>query len=86
MWSRKDLIGIKELSKNEIIEILDLASSMKKQMFEGFEHHLNGNMTTLFFENSTRTKHSFQMAGQNVGNKVTDLMVQTSSEIGRAHV
>jgi aspartate carbamoyltransferase catalytic subunit len=82
MWNYKDFIGIKNLTNEEIKHILDLSFEMKQQMINdkaGEIKQTRGNMTTLFFENSTRTKHSFYMAGQNIGLRVTDLAIGTSS-------
>ncbi|MFP4697462.1 MAG: aspartate carbamoyltransferase catalytic subunit [Eubacteriales bacterium] len=82
MWKQKNLLGIKELSKEELLDILELGLEMKKHIFRQSNQKESlpyGNMTTLFFENSTRTKHSFTVAGQNVGLLVSDLGLSTSS-------
>ncbi|TCK92384.1 aspartate carbamoyltransferase [Natranaerovirga hydrolytica] len=81
MLKNKDLLGIKELSKEELLEIFNLAKDMKKKLLNHKEEEkiIKGNMTTLFYENSTRTKHSFSVAGQNVGLLVSDLGLSTSS-------
>ncbi|TCT14344.1 aspartate carbamoyltransferase [Natranaerovirga pectinivora] len=81
MWKHKDLLGIKELTKDELLELMTLAQDMKKRLLNRQiqEHLFYGNMTTLFYENSTRTKHSFTVAGQNVGLMVSDLGLSTSS-------
>jgi aspartate carbamoyltransferase catalytic subunit len=82
MWTSKDLLGIKELTKEDLIDILELAKTMKQQLLRQTSNKelvSCGNMTTLFYENSTRTKHSFDVAGQNVGLLVSDLGLSTSS-------
>jgi aspartate carbamoyltransferase catalytic subunit len=55
---RKDLLGLKDLSAVEIVEILDCATEMKKLFAQEIRKsaQLAGkNVTTLFYENSTRT-------------------------------
>lgn len=78
----KELLGIKNLSKDEIIEILDLAGEMKSRYIFGQEkcRDLEGKtVTTLFYENSTRTKTSFELAATLTGARVNSLDVGTSS-------
>ncbi len=82
MWSKKDLLGIRDLSKEEIQIILELAKEKKAQMQKPLRRKhecVLYNMITLFYENSTRTKMSFTLAGKYLGMQVSDLGVQTSS-------
>lgn len=82
MLSGKDLLGLKDLSKEEILEILTLAKEMKPIIDhkEVSKSPLkNKNIVTLFYENSTRTKMSFSLAGKYLGATVSDLGVSTSS-------
>lgn len=82
MWNKKDLLGLRDLSASEIMEILKLAEEMKpiideKQLNKG---SLKGkSIVSLFYENSTRTKLSFALAGKYLGATVTDLGISTSS-------
>jgi len=76
------LLGIRYLSPFEILSIIHTAEKMKlkidnKKLRENILE--NYNIVTLFYENSTRTKMSFSMAGKYLGAKVTDLGVATSS-------
>lgn len=62
---RKDLLGLKDVSRDEILRILQTASQMKKILQSGNKKtpHLQGkSVVTLFYENSTRTKVSFDLA------------------------
>lgn len=82
MLKSKDLLGLKDLSKEEIIEILELAKEMKpiidcKSLSK--KELSDNSIVTLFYENSTRTKMSFALAGKYLGATVTDLGVSTSS-------
>ena len=60
----KDLLGMKQLDKEEIMEILDTAKTMKLVISSGNKKtsHLQGkSVVTLFYENSTRTRLSFEL-------------------------
>ncbi len=82
MYNRKDLLGLRDLSREEIMTILDLAAEMKVKIDnpELRSHELRkSSIVTLFYENSTRTKMSFMLAGDYLGAMVKDLGVATSS-------
>lgn len=82
MLNRKDLLGIRDLSKEEIMMILERAEGMKAivQGNAPKRNDLNGEtMMTLFYENSTRTRMAFTTAGKYMGANVLDLGVATSS-------
>jgi len=76
-WKRKDLLGLEELSREEMEEILSLARSYKEKA-PGDE--LRGlRVANLFFEASTRTANSFKIAAWNLGAEVLDFSPETSS-------
>jgi len=78
----KDLLGLQDCTKEEITEILDAAKSMKEYLKQGVKKmpQLQGkSVVTLFYENSTRTKMSFDLAGKYLGASVSALGVSTSS-------
>lgn len=82
MLKCKDLVGIRDLEVSEIMSILELTHEMKAKIQDKSlrEAHLKDqSMITLFYENSTRTRVSFTMAGMYQGMHVTDLGVATSS-------
>lgn len=82
MFERKDLLGIKDLSSDEILYILKIAKELKAKVRNKSlrDNSLqNFSLTTLFYENSTRTKMSFLLAGEYLGAKVSDLNLSTSS-------
>ncbi|MBS3733861.1 MAG: aspartate carbamoyltransferase catalytic subunit [Phycisphaerae bacterium] len=65
LWTRKDLVGIDELSSEEIVHILDTAESFKEVSTRSIKKvpALRGKVVALmFFENSTRTRMSFELA------------------------
>lgn len=64
-WSRKDLLGIAELSADEIVTILDTAESFREVAERPIKKvpTLRGKtVVNLFFESSTRTRSSFEIA------------------------
>jgi aspartate carbamoyltransferase catalytic subunit len=64
-WSRKDLLGMAELTQAEILEILDTARTMKEISTREIKKVpvLRGKtVVNLFFEASTRTRVSFEIA------------------------
>lgn len=63
----KDLLGLRDISTEEILEILDTAETMKKIVTGPTKKtpHLQGkSIVTLFYENSTRTRLSFELASK----------------------
>ena len=78
---RKDILGIKDLSKSEITEILQTANGFRS-VIDGKERrtHLSGkNVATLFYENSTRTRNSCDIAAKTLGASTTGITASTSS-------
>ncbi|MCX7916793.1 MAG: aspartate carbamoyltransferase catalytic subunit [bacterium] len=81
-WTRKDLIGLEELKKEEIETILDLASSFKDISSRSVKKvpALRGRtVVNLFFEPSTRTRTSFELAAKRLSADVLSFDVSTSS-------
>jgi len=65
IWTRKDLVGLDELSADEIVHILDTAESFKEVSTRSIKKvpALRGKVVALmFFEDSTRTRMSFELA------------------------
>ena len=72
----RGLLSIKDLSTTKIMELIKYAEKLKK----GFRiSYPDKKIATLFFENSTRTHYSFQVALMNLGIKVVDFNTDTSS-------
>lgn len=76
------LLGVEELSSKDITAILDLSESYislnrkkdkKKTILKGLT------LINLFFENSTRTRTSFELAGKRLGADVINMQVSSSS-------
>ncbi len=80
----KDLLGIKELTKDEITLILDTASGFKDVLKRDIKKvpALRGKTAVnLFFEPSTRTKTSFELAEKRLSLDVLNLAATTSSVV-----
>jgi aspartate carbamoyltransferase catalytic subunit len=81
-WKRKHLLGLEDLSAEEIITILDTAEVFHRLMLEGRRRIalLEGKTcVNLFFENSTRTRTSFALAARRLGADMVDFSAATSS-------
>ena len=76
------LIGVEPLSPQEITAVLDLAESYVAQGRKAYKRQplLKGRtQINLFFEASTRTQASFEIAGQRLGADVLNMAVASSS-------
>ena len=65
VWNRKDLVGLDELSPQEIVHILDTAETFREVSTRSIKKvpALRGKVVgLLFFEDSTRTRMSFELA------------------------
>lgn len=81
-WTRSHLLGLEDLSPEEIFSILDTARALKEVSTRSIKKvpALRGKvMVNLFFEDSTRTKTSFSLAAQRLSADVLDFSVSTSS-------
>jgi len=82
VWTRLHLLGIEGLSAAEITAVLDLADGYVEQNRRADKRskELSGRtMMNLFFEDSTRTRTSFELAGKRLGADVLNMAVASSS-------
>lgn len=78
----RHLLGISQLNQHEIVNLLDRADAMVPISRQPRKVHptLTGKtQINLFFESSTRTQSSFEIAGKRLGAQVTNMSVKTSS-------
>jgi len=64
---KRDILGLRDMPVHEIEEILETAQSMKKLLGSGVKRtpHLQGRtVVSLFYEASTRTRLSFELAAK----------------------
>ena len=81
-FNRKDLLGIRELSVEEINTILDTAESFKEVSARAIKKvpALRGKtVINLFFEASTRTRTSFEIAAKRLSADSVNISASTSS-------
>ncbi len=81
-WTRRHLLGLEDLSAEEINLILDTADTFKSasEQAGGRLNTLQGKTcANLFFENSTRTRTSFALAARRLGAEVVEFSSATSS-------
>ncbi|HKF63771.1 MAG TPA: aspartate carbamoyltransferase catalytic subunit, partial [Dongiaceae bacterium] len=81
-FRHRHLLGIQGLSEEEIVALLDLSETYvafnrsaekKRELLAG------RTLINLFFENSTRTRTSFELAGKRLGGDVINMQAATSS-------
>ena len=76
--NHRHLLGIEGLSAEEIVGLLDLAEEFVdlNRQIEKKRTSLRGRtQINLFFENSTRTQSSFELAGKRLGADVMNMSV-----------
>ena len=80
--AHRHLLGIEQLGPRDIATILDLADSYVDLNRQASKHSdvLAGlTQINMFFENSTRTQASFEIAGKRLGADVMNMAMQASS-------
>ncbi len=81
-FRHRHLLGISQLNQYEIVDLLDRAEAMipiSRQPRKILPTLTGKTQINLFFENSTRTQSSFEIAGKRLGAQVTNMSVRTSS-------
>src|SRR5215212_1041303 len=81
-WTRKHLLGLDELSADEIRLVLDTADSFKEVSTRSVKKvpALRGKVVVnAFWEDSTRTRTSFELAAQRLSADVVDFSERGSS-------
>jgi len=82
VWRRKHLLGLEDLSAEEITCLLDTAEGLKEVSTRSVKKvpALRGKVVVnLFFEDSTRTRVSFTLASQRLSADVLDFSSKSSS-------
>jgi len=82
IWTKKDLLGLEYLSKEEIELILSTADSFKEVSTRDIKKvpALRGKtVVNLFYEPSTRTRVSFEVAAKRLSADVINIATETSS-------
>ncbi|WP_206812943.1 aspartate carbamoyltransferase catalytic subunit [Paradesulfitobacterium ferrireducens] len=81
-WKRKDILDLESLTQEEILHILHTAKPMKEILLRPIKKlpTLRGkSMMNLFYENSTRTRTSFETAAKVLSADTSSIAVAQSS-------
>ena len=81
-FSAQHLLGIEHLSRDDIVSILDLAEqyvALNRQPHKHVDTLAGMTQINMFFENSTRTQSSFEIAGKRLGADVMNMAMGASS-------
>lgn len=81
-WTRRHLLGLEDLTAEEITTILDTATSLKEISLRPVKKvpALRGKtIVNLFFEPSTRTRTSFELAAKRLSADTINIAAQSSS-------
>jgi aspartate carbamoyltransferase catalytic subunit len=84
MWTFRHLLGIAQLSRADILLVLDAAREwfvMPRAEAKSARVLQGRTIVNLFFEASTRTRTSFEVAGKRLGADVVNVSPQASSVI-----
>jgi aspartate carbamoyltransferase catalytic subunit len=82
VFSQRHLLGVEHLSREEIVALLDLADeavTISRQVEKKRATLRGRTQINLFFEASTRTQSSFELAGKRLGADVMNMAVGASS-------
>src|SRR2546421_6575650 len=80
--TRKDLLGIRELTAQEIVHVLDTAETFRaisQREIKKVPTLRGRTVINLFFEPSTRTRTSFELAGKRLSADTINISAATSS-------
>ncbi len=82
-WQRKDVIGLEDMSPEEIWNILEMSKTFKEKIrtrsVEKNPQFENKNFVNLFYQISTRTRFSFEIAAKSLGLNVMNFSAATTS-------
>ena len=82
-WERKDMIGLEDIHPDEIWHILEVSKTFKKKIINKSVKKVprfeNKNFVNLFYQASTRTRFSFEIAAKSLGLNVMNFSAATTS-------
>jgi aspartate carbamoyltransferase catalytic subunit len=82
MFNRKDILGIEDLTRSEIEYILQTSgrfAEVSRRSIKKVPTLRGKTVINLFFENSTRTRTSFEIAGKRLSADVVNISANSSS-------
>lgn len=81
-----DLVSVDPLTQKDIALIFDLARKFRAYGTHKFDLNKNRSMVNVFFENSTRTMSSFDLAGKNLSMDTTSISSSSSVNKGESYL
>lgn len=82
-WKRKDMIGLEDVPPEELWHILEVSKTFKKRIIEKSIKKIpqfeNKNLVNLFYQASTRTRFSFEIAAKSLGLNVMNFSAAVTS-------
>lgn len=72
----RSFLSVEQFNNDEVLDLVNMALDYKEQKRE---YKSDVSVVNMFFENSTRTKHSFEMAEHKMGMHIVNFDVTTSS-------
>src|ERR1700754_4483066 len=81
-FPKRHFLSVTDLNEVEVANLLDLADgfvSLNRQTAKKLDLLKGRTLMNLFFENSTRTQSSFELAGKRLGADVVNMSPRTSS-------
>ncbi len=82
----ENLLGIEDLDLSSIRRLLDLGKSFKSELENGkkkFDHLRERTVVNLFFEPSSRTRSSFEMAAKRLGADNINFVADSSTSVSK---
>jgi aspartate carbamoyltransferase catalytic subunit len=77
--AERHLLGIEFLEAKEIVKILDRARELRRDAGAAADALIGRSVVTLFYEASTRTRASFEIAAQKLGASIVSIASSSSS-------
>lgn len=82
-WAGKDIVSIKDFSKEDVLEVIGNADKIAKDRGKYFQLLQGKVMAALFFEPSTRTRLSFESAMHRLGGSVIGFAEPSMTSISK---
>ncbi len=82
-WTGRDIVSIKDFSKEELLHVLDKAAEIEKNRAKYSEMLKGKVMAALFFEPSTRTRLSFESSMHRLGGSVIGFSDSINTSISK---